>query len=261
MIFFIVVLLIAGFILMEVCRQQSIKASSYTCLICGKPFGEPICENCIERSKVLINELPKNKTGTYEALNEYKKELIFEIITTDDEFKRKTDSVKLLSVADILQNKYYEEEAYKDAYTFLWDMSEHDTEYMREKYLPVSDSKPQEYTCKDGDTVKSKGEREIDNFFFDNGIRHIYEAQYKHPGTGRLARPDFYLPEYNLYIEYFGLYGNEAYLKNKDEKIAMYLSDKSIRFEYLTYEDDNFLFDKLKSICQKYSIPTKNDTD
>ncbi len=113
-----------------------------------------------------------------------------------------------------------------------------------------------DFRCKDGHYVSSKSEREIDNFFFDNGIKHVYEENYKHPTTGKTALPDFYLPDYNLYIEYFGM-TTEDYIRNREEKIDMYQSDKSIKFAYLTYKDDNIIYEKLKDICYKYSIPTK----
>ena len=45
--------------------------------------------------------------------------------------------------------------------------------------------------------------------------------------------------------------------QNKEHKIEMYQSNKSINFEYLTYEDDDRLYDKLKEICNKYKIPLK----
>ena len=51
------------------------------------------------------------------------------------------------------------------------------------------------YKCKDGHIVKSKSEREIDNYLFDHGIPHAYEkaisidADREHD-----IHPDFYLP-------------------------------------------------------------------
>ncbi len=112
------------------------------------------------------------------------------------------------------------------------------------------------FRCKDGDYVRSKSEREIDDFLFDNKIWHIYEKEYTHPQTGKKAEPDFYLSDYNLYIEYFGM-SDPDYIKRRDEKIKMYQSDKSINFEYLTYKDDYCIYEKLINICQKYSIPAK----
>ena len=58
------------------------------------------------------------------------------------------------------------------------------------------------------ETVKSYGELEIANFLNQNSIAYIYEQPYSvDTRTSEYAQyhPDFYLPEYNVYIEYFGV--------------------------------------------------------
>ena len=115
---------------------------------------------------------------------------------------------------------------------------------------------PANFRCKSGVYVRSKSEREIHDFFFEHRIRVVYEEQYRHPTTGKTAMVDFYLPDYNLYMEYFGRTDSD-YLKDREKKINMYRSDSKIHFEYLTYEDDNNIYDKLKGICYDYSIPLK----
>lgn len=70
------------------------------------------------------------------------------------------------------------------------------------------------------ETVKSYGEMEIANFLYLNGIEYVYEKAYEiDTRTQEYGQyyPDFYLPEYNLYIEYFGIDKNgnpPAYFKN-----------------------------------------------
>ena len=120
------------------------------------------------------------------------------------------------------------------------------------KYNPNS----KRYKCLDGDLVKSKIEREIDDFFFYNDIKHYYEFEYYSVIRQKKCKPDFYLPNYNLYIEYFGL-NKEGYNKSKAWKLDLYSSDKYTNFEFLDYNDDKNLYDKLKEICQKYNIPLK----
>lgn len=58
------------------------------------------------------------------------------------------------------------------------------------------------------ETVKSYGEMDIANFLFQNGIQYIYEMPY--PIDTRTSEygqyhPDFYLPDYDIYLEYFGI--------------------------------------------------------
>ncbi len=75
-----------------------------------------------------------------------------------------------------------------------------------------------------GDKVKSYGEMDIANFLFQNGIEYKYEQEYeKDTRTEEKFQyyPDFYLPDYGIYIEYFGI--NEkgevpAYFKSTGKK-------------------------------------------
>lgn len=59
--------------------------------------------------------------------------------------------------------------------------------------------------------VKSLEEVMIANFLFLNGIEYEYENNYPHQTATRYHRqyqPDFYLPEYDLYLEHFGINRN-----------------------------------------------------
>lgn len=115
---------------------------------------------------------------------------------------------------------------------------------------------PAELRCKSGIYVRSKSERDIIDFFFDNRIKCEYERSYKSPINNQSFSADFYLPDHNLYIEYFGM-DDEKYNEKKDLKIRTYKLDKNINFEYLTYEDDNLIYDKLREICGKNKIRVK----
>ena len=58
------------------------------------------------------------------------------------------------------------------------------------------------------ETVKSYGELDIANFLRQNGISYVYEPEY--PVDTRTSEygqyhPDFYLPNFDVYIEYFGI--------------------------------------------------------
>ena len=61
-----------------------------------------------------------------------------------------------------------------------------------------------------GDAVKSFEECEIANFLFINGVNYEYEADYKHDTRSELKgqyRPDFYLTDFDIYIEHLGFRG------------------------------------------------------
>ncbi len=56
--------------------------------------------------------------------------------------------------------------------------------------------------------VKSYGEMDIANYLLENGVKYVYEASYIiDTRTSEYGQyyPDFYLPEYGIYIEYFGI--------------------------------------------------------
>lgn len=62
-----------------------------------------------------------------------------------------------------------------------------------------------------GETVKSLEEVMIANYLFLNGINYIYEHKYPFESPDKYRkqyRPDFYLTDYNIYIEHFGITGD-----------------------------------------------------
>jgi DNA helicase-4 len=86
-----------------------------------------------------------------------------------------------------------------------------------------------------GDKVKSFGELYIANWLFYHGIDYEYEAAYQFDVKTierRQYKPDFYLPEYDLYIEYYGIdkEGNTAPYIDKEEYHA------SIEWKNTTHE-------------------------
>ena len=73
-----------------------------------------------------------------------------------------------------------------------------------------------------GEKVKGHGERIVGNFLFKMGIEYEYEASFQYKTKSmdfRQYKPDFYLPEHNIYIEHFGIdeNGNTAPYINKEE--------------------------------------------
>lgn len=60
---------------------------------------------------------------------------------------------------------------------------------------------------------KSEGERKIAAFFQEAGMHFVYEKPIlvEDKGKQRIWYPDFWLPDYSIIIEYFGVLGEEAY--------------------------------------------------
>ncbi len=90
------------------------------------------------------------------------------------------------------------------------------------------------------ETVKSLEEVEIANFLFLSGINYEYEAKYPFDVNDiehKSYRPDFYLPDYDLYIEHFGIAkdGSVPWLSKVEEQ--KYL--ESMRWKRKIHEQCN----------------------
>lgn len=71
-----------------------------------------------------------------------------------------------------------------------------------------------------GTAVQSRGEKLIADFLESEHIAYEYDARYMIAGDTRI-RPDFYLPEFDVYIEYFGM-NTPEYRDNMLKKRILY---------------------------------------
>lgn len=81
--------------------------------------------------------------------------------------------------------------------------------------------------CSDGSierVYKSRGEEQIARLFERNGIAYRYEQPVAvvDRGKTRVWYPDFYLPEYGMIIEYFGVNGDPGYNERTKHKREVY---------------------------------------
>lgn len=75
--------------------------------------------------------------------------------------------------------------------------------------------------CNDGHIVDSCSERIIDEFLTSNNIKH--DVHKKYSDSNYIS--DFYLTEYDTYVEYFGLSGEfDSYDETIKSKLAMFES-------------------------------------
>ncbi len=77
--------------------------------------------------------------------------------------------------------------------------------------------------CDDGRKVRSRAEALISNFLYNNKIRSVYERTiyYKENGEDKTLHPDFYLPDFEVYIEYNEI-KKKSYLKSKEYTQKIY---------------------------------------
>ena len=72
---------------------------------------------------------------------------------------------------------------------------------------------------------KSEGERRIADFLDRNSIKYQYEPALLIPSANKKLRiwyPDYYLPEFGAYIEYYGLVGRQNYDEGIKRKETLY---------------------------------------
>lgn len=215
-------------------------ANELKCPICGQPtsvyMGNARKDRlCIKHAKELKNgEIMLNDEGIFvnaktgELLTTTKKQPVKteEQNTKSEDYSDNAIIVKCIACGKETRNGnlfcgfcYHK---YKEKQLLVKITKCKEIEIMDESYEGV-------YKCKDGHIVKSKSEREIDNYLFDHGIPHAYEkaisidADREHD-----LHPDFFLPNFansgkDVYIEHWGFNSNNRdYTKSKKYKIGIY---------------------------------------
>ena len=120
-----------------------------------------------------------------------------------------------------------------------------------------------------GERVKSLEEVTIANFLFLNGIEYEYEKKYPHQENDaayKVYRPDFYLPQYDIYLEHFGINEHnrlpwlspveeQKYLEGIAWKRKLHLDNHTTLVEtYSYYSKQGILLDKLKEILLEKGV-------
>jgi DNA helicase IV len=120
-----------------------------------------------------------------------------------------------------------------------------------------------------GEQVKSLEEFMIANYLFLNGIEYSYEQPYQYDTADenyRQYKPDFYLPEYDLYIEHFGVneqfqtphlseMEQQIYLEGMEWKRQLHKENKTELIEsYSFYNKDGILLEKLEKNLKEHNV-------
>ncbi len=120
-----------------------------------------------------------------------------------------------------------------------------------------------------GETVRSLEEVSIANYLFLNGVKYEYEKLYPYASDDPLRksyRPDFYLPDYDIYLEHFGInhqgrlpwlsqIEEEKYIEGMQWKRNFHKSHGTKLIEtYSYYSSDGILLDKLDEQLKKNGV-------
>lgn len=129
---------------------------------------------------------------------------------------------------------------------------------------------------------KSLEEVQIANFLFLNGVNYKYEEPYQYKTSDNIYaqyKPDFYLPDYDIYIEHFGLidrnnnvpnwFSSSNGLSAKDKynsdiawKRNTHSNFKTTLVETFSYENkEGFLLERLKTKLEAKGVVFKQRTN
>jgi len=118
-----------------------------------------------------------------------------------------------------------------------------------------------------GDTMKSLEEIEIANFLYLNGVNYEYEAEYPDaPGSPHRKRyqPDFFLPDYHIYIEHFAVdekgktppfINQKKYTRDMEWKRQLHQERRTVLIETYSYQKrDGTLLRDLRNKLESHSV-------
>ena len=118
-----------------------------------------------------------------------------------------------------------------------------------------------------GERVKSVEELMIANFLYLNGIEYEYEKPYPHGQT--MYRPDFYLKDYDIYLEHFGVdehntakwltpFNEQKYIEEMQLKRETHKTYNTKLLEtYSYYNRENILLQKLREMLEAENVAFK----
>lgn len=162
-------------------------------------------------------------------------------------------------------------EAY--AYEKGMDFETIKSKYDRTKLIDssVEENRDKKHTLR-GEQVKSLEEVSIANFLFLNGIKYEYESKYPYQTNDahyKVYRPDFYLPEYDIYIEHFGIDKNgrlpwlseieeKKYIEGMAWKRQLHRANGTKLLEtYSYYSSKGILLGKLEELLRQNGVTLK----
>ena len=145
------------------------------------------------------------------------------------------------------------------------------SKYDKEKYIDtIKDERKEELKTLRDERVKSLEEIKIANFLFTQGVEYEYERDYPFESADpqrKNYQPDFYLPEYDIYLEHFGITRDNTvpwlspveekkYLDGIEWKRQFHQQNGTKLIEtYSYYASEGILFEQLERILKENAIP------
>ncbi len=203
-------------------------------------------------------EILKEKRGTRFMIEEQYDAIIESYFR--DEMKNDPKAMKeILRYYALYINPFRGIEHYEDDGELYQELKAADLHTLKDTLSNISDAKNMKRTIKK-ELIKSIEELDIANFYFLNGINYTYEKPYQYDVSDNEHRqytPDFYLDDYRIYHEHYGIDENgkaKQYdvenAKKYEEGVAwkrkLHTERRTKCIETFSYEfSDGTLFDNL----------------
>lgn len=201
------------------CNAKLKRKSHYLCKDCynnSSEYYDDILSKCKDIDKYIIDVIDgksycENYKLDYIAAMKY-------IVNyyTDDEFMN-----LLIKNNVILENVKVLKDIINEKDNLIETLNKKINELSVSRTSSGSRYKNRSISCEDGHIVKSNGEFRIDQFLYKNSIVHAYEKIITLK-DGSQIKPDFYIPEIKVYIEYHGVKGSAWYNKMNKYKDNIY---------------------------------------
>ncbi len=241
------------------------------CKLCGEPISNKYtyCRECYydiqsRMDEIYINQDPFEPINiNVEKLKDYyynAKDYAMRIFDEDKIFYQK---LNMIAITNLLNNNYNDnsliERLHKDIAkideNFSTKNNKKITEIIEIKIddtITPNNDKQKIKKTQDGHLVKSEFEIKVDDILYNNNIVHAYNIKVDEI-TERTVMCDWFIPvltDKGIFIELWGVKGDEKYNKNKKEKIELYKKHnlKLIEIEY----------DELKNNTQRLKSSIKS---
>lgn len=242
------------------------------CLLCGEPTtnGYLYCKDCYYNIQDRMEELDKNQNPT--KLKDYyynAKDYAMRIYNEDKIYYQQ---LTMIAITNLLNQLYDDDSLVERLHKDISLIEENlktknnrltttikETSKIDEIKVNNDKDKAKIKKTQDGHFVESELEIKVDDILFTNNIVHAYSVKVDEIFE-RTVICDWYipvLPNKGIYIELWGIKGDEKYNNNKKEKIELYKKHnlKLIEIEYDELKDNT---QRLKSsLISKINILKK----
>ena len=166
---------------------------------------------------------------------------------------------------------YTKSKKYKNEGELFQDLKNADFRTLKDRLGKLTIDKYHHETLKN-EYVKSNEELVIANFLFTNGVEYEYEKPYEVETSTpekRQYTPNFYLPEYKIYLEHYGIdrsgkapqyekEASDAYVESMQWKRQTHQENQTTCIETYSYEfSEGTIFDNLKARLIEHGVVLK----